>query len=152
MISAQSYVFPESNGLTETDREYFNMIHSESGLTDLIFYRDPKRIGGPFSDEDGIESRPLHDPSWKIEEESSSRAKDLFMDSTGQSQPGHEGNSDPTKDLTDTSKVIPDLRTLREVRRKALDGSAQSKKTQFIRLRVNLEQENKKNISEDIFN
>jgi len=36
-LLTQSYIYPTSNGLTQTDREYFAMIQSETGTSDVHF-------------------------------------------------------------------------------------------------------------------
>lgn len=36
-LLTQSYIYPASNGLTQTDREYFTMIQSETGTSDVHF-------------------------------------------------------------------------------------------------------------------
>lgn len=41
----QSYVYPASNGLTQTDRDYFAMIQSETGLSEVHFEASSHELG-----------------------------------------------------------------------------------------------------------
>ncbi|TRY72342.1 hypothetical protein TCAL_16158 [Tigriopus californicus] len=43
---AQNYAYPESNGLSQTDRDYFRMIRTENGFTDLRFYNSHLGVPG----------------------------------------------------------------------------------------------------------
>jgi len=59
-LLTQSYVYPKSNGLTQTDRDYFAMIQSETGMSDVHFEKggQEKKIKG---DEASSKSRQLAD-------------------------------------------------------------------------------------------
>jgi len=55
-LLTQSYIYPASNGLTQTDREYFTMIQSETGTSDVHFEKGG--VGGRGSgDVRGEESK-----------------------------------------------------------------------------------------------
>ncbi len=42
-LLAQSYAYPPSNGLTQTDRDYFRMVRTENGMSDFaIFAKEDK--------------------------------------------------------------------------------------------------------------
>jgi len=51
-LLTQSYIYPASNGLTQTDREYFTMIQSETGTSDVHFEKGPRSGGGTGAGEE----------------------------------------------------------------------------------------------------
>lgn len=124
-IMSQSFVYPTSNGLTQTDRDYFAMVQSETGLSKVHFEASLK-LGTSTEAPEAISAEEIKGPKQLAPE-------NLRCQNPGCSlQPLEEGQLKASKDntsLSSSSKIPPNISTTTSA---AATSPTTSKKTKPI--------------------
>lgn len=104
-IMSQSFVYPTSNGLTQTDRDYFAMVQSETGLS-RVHFEASLELGTSTGAPEAISAEVK-----KIKEPKQLAPENLRCQNPGCSlQPLEEGQLNSSKDNTSSSsKITPNI-------------------------------------------
>merc|ERR1711988_934638 len=104
-IMSQSFVYPTSNGLTQTDRDYFAMVQSETGLS-RVHFEASLELGTSTGAPEAISAEVK-----KIKEPKQLAPEILRCQNPGCSlQPLEEGQFNSSKDNTSSSsKITPNI-------------------------------------------